>query len=229
FTQRGQHFGSRIAIAPDGNLFVTLGERGEMDRAQDINDLAGGVVRIRPDGSIPSDNPFVGRDGADEFWSVGHRNPQGAAIRPSDGSLWTVEHAAMGGDEVNRPLKGLNYGWPVITYGRNYGGEKIGVGTEAPGYEQPVHYWDPSIAPSGMAFYDGDLFPEWQGDLLVGALKFELLVRLELDGDKVVAEERLVAGAFGRIRDVRAGPDGAIYLVTDEDPGVVVRIAPSGQ
>lgn len=227
FTGTRHHFGSRIAIARDGNLFVTLGERGEADRAQDADDLAGGVVRIGPDGSIPSDNPFVNHTGADAFWSIGHRNPQGATIRPSDGSLWTVEHGAMGGDEINKPLAGRNYGWPVIAYGQHYGGGRIGVGTEAPGYQQPVYYWDPSIAPSGLDFYEGEMFPQWRGDLLVGALKFQLLVRLEMDGDRVVGEERLFAGAFGRIRDVRVGPDGAIWLVTDENPGSVIRITPA--
>ncbi len=219
-------FGSRIAIARDGNLFVTLGDRGDADRAQDADDLAGGVVRIGPDGSIPADNPFVGRAGADALWSIGHRNPQGATIRASDGSLWTVEHGAMGGDEINKEERGRNYGWPVISYGQHYGGGQIGIGTAAPGMEQPVYYWDPSIAPSGLSFYEGEMFPQWRGDLLVGALKFELVARLEMDGDRVVGEERLFKGAFGRIRDVRVGPDGAIWLVTDEDPGAIIRITP---
>lgn len=227
FTPSRIQFGSRIAVAGDGALFVTLGDRGEADRAQDADDLAGGVVRIAPDGTVPADNPFVGRPGADELWTIGHRNPQGAAIRPSDGSLWTVEHGAMGGDEINKERKGRNHGWPVISYGQHYGGGRIGVGTAAPGMEQPVYYWDPSIAPSGLVFYDGEMFPEWRGDLLVGALKFELLARLEMEGDRVVGEERLFAGAFGRIRDVRVGPDGAIWLVTDEDPGAIVRITPA--
>lgn len=229
FTGVNRHFGSRIVVARDGTLFVTLGERGQAERAQDTEDLAGGVVRIGPDGAIPPDNPFVGQKGADAFWSVGHRNPQGAALRPSDGSLWTVEHGAMGGDEINKPQPGLNYGWPVIAYGQHYGGGRIGMGTEGEGFEQPVYYWDPSIAPSGLAFYDGDLFPEWRGDLLVGALKFQLLVRLEMDGDRVVSEERMLEGAFGRIRDVRVGPDGAVWLVTDENPGAVIRLAPVGR
>jgi len=226
FTGRGQHFGSRIVIAPDGNLFVTLGERGEMDRAQDPADLAGAVVRIGPDGSIPADNPFAdGGAGNAALWSLGHRNPQGATLGP-DGALWTVEHGAKGGDEINKPLAGLNYGWPVITYGEDYNGSKIGTGTEKPGYEQPVYYWDPSIAPSGMDFYDGALFPAWQGDLLVGSLKFQLLSHLKMEGEQVVDEERLFEGAFGRIRDVRTGPDGAIYLATDESAGRIIRIVP---
>lgn len=227
FTDSGVHYGSRIVIADDGNLWVTLGERGEMDRAQDPFDLAGGVVRIRPDGSIPEDNPFAdGAEGDPAFWSIGHRNPQGATLG-ADGSLWTVEHGAMGGDEINKPQAGRNYGWPVITYGINYNGQKIGIGTAAAGYEQPVYYWDPSIAPSGLDFYDGDLFPAWKGDLLVGSLKFKLLVRLEMDGDTVVGEERLFEGAFGRIRDVRVGPDGAIYLATDEPDGQIIIVEPA--
>jgi aldose sugar dehydrogenase len=228
FTRSGLQFGSRIVVGGDGNLFVTLGDRGEAARAQDFSDLAGGLIRIGPDGSIPADNPLVGRAGvAPEFWSVGHRNAQGAALRPSDGSLWTVEHGARGGDEINKVLAGRNYGWPVIAYGRNYNGTKIGVGTEAAGLEQPVYYWDPSIAPSGLAFYEGELFADWRGDLLVGALKFQMLVRLELNGDEVVAEERLFDGQFGRIRDVRVGPEGAIYLLTDAAPGQLLRVVPA--
>ncbi len=227
FTGRGQHFGSRIVVAGDGNLWVTLGERGQGDRAQDPFDLAGGVVRIAPDGSIPADNPFAsGEQGDPAFWSIGHRNPQGATLS-SDGELWTVEHGAQGGDEINKPQAGLNYGWPVISYGEHYGGGEIGEGTSAPGYEQPVHYWDPSIAPSGLDFYDGELFPEWQGDLLVGALKFQLVARLDMEGDEVVNEERLFEGAFGRIRDVRTGPGGGIYLATDQADGEIIRIVPA--
>lgn len=227
FTGRGQHFGSRIVVAPDGNLWVTLGERGERDRAQDPFDLAGAVVRIAPDGSIPADNPFAdGGSGNAAIWSLGHRNPQGAALGP-DGALWTVEHGAAGGDEINRPEAGLNYGWPVITYGRDYNGQPIGEGTEKAGYQQPVHYWDPSIAPSGLDFYAGELFPDWQGDLLVGSLKFGLLVRLDMADGRVVDEERLLDGAFGRIRDVRTGPDGAIYLATDERDGRIIRLTPA--
>jgi glucose/arabinose dehydrogenase len=226
FTGTGHHFGSRIVIGNDGNLWVTLGDRGEMDRAQDAFDLAGGVIRITPEGGIPVDNPFAdGKAGDPAFWSIGHRNPQGATLAP-DGSLWTVEHGAQGGDEINKPAAGLNYGWPVITYGVNYNGRSIGIGQAAEGYEQPVYYWDPSIAPSGLDFYEGALFPEWQGDLLVGALKFQLLVRLDMEDGQIVGEERLFEGEFGRIRDVRVGPDGAIYLATDENDGKVMRIAP---
>lgn len=227
FTGTNRHYGSRIVIAPDGNLWVTLGERGDGERAQDPFDLAGAVVRIKPNGSIPADNPFAnGKDGHPAIWSIGHRNPQGATLGP-DGKLWTLEHGAQGGDEINKPEPGKNYGWPVITYGKNYNGAKIGVGTHADGYEQPIYYWDPSIAPSGLDFYDGDLFPTWQGSLLAGALKFQLLSRLEMDGDKVVGEEQLFKGAFGRIRDVRTGPDGAIYLATDDRNGKIVRITPA--
>lgn len=226
YTQGNLQYGSRIAIADDGNLFVTMGDRGVADRAQDVDDLAGKVLRIAPDGSAPPGNPFIGRGGADEVWSVGHRNGQGLAIRPTDGSLWVADHGAQGGDEVNRVEPGKNYGWPVISYGVNYSGAPIGIGTSAPGMEQPIHYWDPSIAPSGMAWVEGDLFPDWRGDLLVGALKFELLVHLTMDGDRVIGEERLFQGRFGRIRDVRIGPDGAIYLLTDERRGALIRITP---
>jgi aldose sugar dehydrogenase len=224
----GLHFGSRIVPARDGSLFVTLGERGQRDRAQELGVHLGKVVRIRPDGSAPPDNPFVGRAGAlPEIWSYGHRNVQGAALHPGDGSLWTVEHGAMGGDEVNRPQAGRNHGWPVITYGRDYSGLSIGEGTARAGMEQPLFYWDPSIAPSGMAFYNAGVFPEWKGSLLVGSLKFGLLSRLELDGNKVRREERLLQGLNERIRDVRVGPDGLIYLLTDSGDGRILRVEPA--
>ena len=226
FTTTNRHFGSRVVIGQDGNLFVTLGERGEQDRAQDMADLAGAIVRIAPDGSVPEDNPKP-EGWAPELWSKGHRNPQGATLR-EDGVLFTVEHGARGGDEVNMPRPGANYGWPVITYGVDYSGVPIGEGTEKEGLEQPLHYWDPSISPSGLDFYDGDLLPEWQGDLLAGGLSGQLLVRLDMEGDAVVGEERLFAGQLGRIRDVRVGPDGAIYLLTDEDNGRLIRVAPEG-
>ena len=225
----GQHFGSRLVFTRDGNLFVTLGERGRRDDAQDLGRHMGKVVRIRPDGSVPPDNPFVSRsDARKEIWSYGHRNPQSAALHPRTGALWIVEHGAMGGDEVNIPRPGRNYGWPVITYGRDYSGARIGEGTAKAGMEQPVHYWDPSIAPSGMTFYTGDRFPAWKGNLFVGSLKFAQLARLELDGDKVIGEERLLQGLGGRVRDVRQGPDGLIYLLTDESDGRVLRIEPAG-
>jgi glucose/arabinose dehydrogenase len=226
FTTTNRHFGSRVVIGADGNLFVTLGERGEQDRAQDVTDLAGAIVRIAPDGSVPADNPKP-EGWAPELWSKGHRNPQGATLR-DDGVLFTVEHGARGGDEVNMPQAGANYGWPVISYGIDYSGVTIGEGTERAGLEQPLHYWDPSISPSGLDFYDGELLPAWQGDLLAGGLSGQLLVRLDMEGDAVVAEERLFEGQLGRIRDVRVGPDGAIYLLTDADNGQLIRVAPEG-
>jgi glucose/arabinose dehydrogenase len=226
FTTTNRHFGSRVVIGADGNLFVTLGERGEQDRAQDVADLAGAIVRIAPDGSVPSDNPRP-EGWAPELWSKGHRNPQGATLR-DDGVLFTVEHGARGGDEVNMPQAGANYGWPVISYGVDYSGVTIGEGTEKAGLEQPLYYWDPSISPSGLDFYDGELLPAWRGDLLAGGLSGQVLVRLDMEGDAVVGEERLFAGQLGRIRDVRMGPDGAIYLLTDADNGRLIRIAPEG-
>lgn len=227
FTGSSVHFGSRLAFAPDGNLFLTVGERGDAERAQDPGDHAGSVIRITPDGAVPPDNPFVQGGGAPEVWSFGHRNPQGAAIRPADGSLWIHEHGARGGDELNKPQPGRNYGWPETGFGRHYSGGRIGRGAEASGFEPPLYYWDPSIAPSGLAFYDADLIPQWKGNALVGALAFELLARLELDGDRVVHEERLLEGRFGRIRDVAVGPDGAVYLLTDEADGRLLRLAPA--
>ncbi len=226
-TISGHHFGSRLVFHPDGTLFVTTGDRGDRDRAQDFSDHAGAVIRINPDGSVPTDNPFIGKtDTLPELWSKGHRNPQGAIFDPVTKSVWTVEHGARGGDELNRPEAGKNYGWPVISYGKHYSGFKIGVGTEAPGYEQPVWYWDPSIAPSGLAVYDGDMFSEWQGDFLVGALKFRLLARLSRDsGNKVTGEERMFKKHFGRIRDVNVAPDGSIWLLSDEDEGAIIRLS----
>lgn len=226
-TGAGQHFGSRIVFAPDGTLFFTIGERGEPDRAQDPGDHAGSVLRILPDGGVPEDNPFADQEGAaPEIWSVGHRNPQGAVWDPVTDALWIVEHGARGGDEVNRSEAGRNYGWPVISYGRHYSGMKIGRGTQAPGYEQPEYYWDPSIAPSGMAVYTGSMFPEWQGDFLVGALRSQLVARLDRDGEgNIAGEERLFEGAFGRIRDVDVAPDGSVWLLTDEDNGQIIRIS----
>ena len=221
------HFGSRLVFTRDSELFVTLGERGEAERAQDLTVHRGQVIRILPDGSIPRDNPFVKlSDYRPEIWSHGHRNPQGAALHPETGRLWTVEHGARGGDEINIPMKGRNYGWPVISYGRHYSGLKIGEGTQKAGMEQPVYYWDPSIAPSGLTFYTGDRFPAWKGDLLVGALKGQMLVRLELGGEKIVNEERMLKDLKERIRDVRQGPDGFIYLLTDSSNGSILRLEP---
>ena len=221
----GLHFGSRIVQARDGHLWVALGERGQRDRAQDLGGHLGKVVRIRADGGVPADNPFVGRPGAlAEIWSYGHRNIQGAILHPLTGALWTVEHGARGGDEINQPESGRNYGWPVITHGRDYSGLPIGEGAAKAGMEQPVHYWDPSIAPSGMAYYDASAIPGWKGSLLVGSLKFGLLARLQLEGARVVREERLLQGLGDRVRDVRVGPDGLVYLLTDSADGRVLRV-----
>jgi glucose/arabinose dehydrogenase len=225
----GFHFGSRLAFAPDGNLFVTLGERNAMQPAQDLTGHLGKVVRIAPDGTVPKDNPFVKREDArPEIWSYGHRNPQGAAINPASGKLWINEHGARGGDEINIPQAGKNYGWPVISYGRHYSGAKIGEGTQKEGMEQPIHYWDPSIGPSGMAFYTGDAIPAWKGNLFIGAMPLRHLQRLELDGEKVVHEERLLIGLGERIRDVRQAPDGTIWVLTDGRSGRALRLSPAG-
>jgi glucose/arabinose dehydrogenase len=224
----GNHFGGRIVFDRAGYVYLTLGDRGEMPRAQRPDDHAGSVIRLHDDGRVPDDNPFVGRPGwKPEKFDLGHRNQQGAALHPQTGVLWTHEHGPQGGDEVNIIRPGANYGWPVITYGVNYGiGTKIGEGTAKPGMEQPIHYWVPSIAPSGMAFYTGDRFPRWKGNLFVGALRDQMLVRLQLDGEKVVKEERLLKNVLGRIRDVRMGPDGLIHLLTDEANGVLARLEP---
>jgi glucose/arabinose dehydrogenase len=222
------HFGARLVFAPDGKLFIGLGERQQRDRAQDLSTTLGKVVRIEADGTAPPDNPFVGRDGAlPEIWSYGHRNIQAAALDPATGDLVTVEHGARGGDEVNRPEAGKNYGWPVITHGVDYSGEPIGIGRRAPGMEQPVYQWTPSIAPSGMAFYTGAAFPEWNGDLFVGALRGELLVRLDVEDGRIVGEERMLEGALGRIRDVRQAPDGSLLLLTDAGDGALWRLSPA--
>ena len=225
----GVHFGGRIVFDRAGYLYLTLGERGEMERAQRPGDHAGSVIRLHDDGRVPADNPFVGRAGwKPEKYDLGHRNMQGAALHPQTGALWTHEHGPQGGDEVNVIRPGANYGWPVITYGVNYvTGTKIGEGTQKAGMAQPLYYWVPSIAPSGMAFYTGDKFLRWKGDLFVGALRDQMLVRLKLDGEKVLKEERLLKGVLGRIRDVRIGPDGLIYLLTDESSGLLARLEPT--
>jgi glucose/arabinose dehydrogenase len=225
----GRHFGSRLVFDRAGFLLITLGDRGEQDRAQKPDDHAGSVIRLHDDGRVPKDNPFVGRPGwRPEKYTLGNRNIQGAALHPQTGLLWTHEHGPQGGDEVNVIRAGANYGWPIITYGVNYGfGTRIGEGTHKAGMVQPLHYWVPSIAPSGMAFYTGDRFPRWRGDLFVGALRDQMLVRLRLDGEKVVGEERLLKDAIGRIRDVRSGPDGLLYLLTDEARGMLVRLEPA--
>jgi glucose/arabinose dehydrogenase len=223
-----RHFGSRLVFDEQGLLYVSLGDRGEMARAQDLGDLVGKIVRITGDGQIPPDNPFVARSGArPEIYAFGVRNPQGLARNPWTGVIWEQEHGPRGGDEVNILRAGANYGWPVVTHGVDYSLLPIGEGKEKPGIASPGHVWVPSIAPSGMAFYDADLFPDWRGSLFVGALKDELLVRLELDGDRVVREERLLEGEIGRIRDVRVGPDGYIYLLNDAAEGGVWRLEPT--
>jgi glucose/arabinose dehydrogenase len=226
---RGNHWGCRIVQTADDNLFLTTGDHfTQRDQAQNLGNHIGKVIRIRPDGSAPPDNPFVARqDAKPEIWSYGHRNMQGADLHPQTGRYWIVDHGARGGDEINAPEAGKNYGWPVITYGVDYSGAKIGVGTHRDGMQQPLHYWDPSIAPSGLAFYAGDLFPAWKGNLFVGALKSEMLVRLELNGQKVTKEERLLRQLGERIRDVRAGPDGALWLLTDSSSGRILRVAPT--
>jgi glucose/arabinose dehydrogenase len=227
-TRSSQHFGGRIVFDKAGMLYLTLGDRGDKERAQKLDDHAGSVIRLHDDGRVPVDNPFTKRvEALPEKWTLGNRNMQGASLHPKTGELWTHEHGPQGGDEVNVMRAGLNYGWPVITYGVNYGfGTRIGEGQTKPGMVQPLHLWVPSIAPSGMAFVSGSKFPQWTGDLLVGALRDQMLVRLELDGEKVVREERLLRGIVGRIRDVRMGPDGLVYLLTDDSEGALLRLEP---
>lgn len=224
------HFGCRIVEARDGNLFLTLGDRfSRKEDAQTLDNHHGKVVRIAKDGSVPKDNPFVGKPGAlPEIWSYGHRNSQGATLAP-DGRFWMTEHGPQGGDEINIPRAGVNHGWPVITYGENYGGGKIGEGiTRKDGMEQPLHYWVPSIAPSGMAFLTSDRYGAgWKGNLFVGSLKFGYLDRIELKDDKVVAEHKLLADGRARIRDVKQGPDGLLYVLTDESDGKLLRLRPN--
>lgn len=230
------HYGSRLAFDADGHLFVTVGDRQADPRenqathpAQDRSNHHGTVNRLHDDGSIPGDNPFVGQDGIEpSIWSFGHRNPQGMAFDPATGHLWINEHGPQGGDELNLVQPGLNYGWPVIGYGVNYGGDVLHEGTHQDGMEQPVHYWVPSIATSGLLVYSGSAFPAWQGNILVGGLNGEQVARLTLDGTEVVAEETLYRG-HGRIRDIRQGPDGAIYLGMDTDAGKasIVRLTPA--
>jgi glucose/arabinose dehydrogenase len=226
---RGLHFGCRIVQASDGNLFLTTGDHfGPRDLAQTLDNHLGKVIRIAPDGSAPKDNPFVGRAGAKpEIWSYGHRNSQGATLHPVTGKLWMHEHGPQGGDEINIPQAGKNYGWPVIGYGVNYGGAKIHEGTHKPGMEQPIRQWTPVIAPSGFTIYTGDVFPQWKGNAFIGGLRTAMLVRLELDGEKVTREERMLRQFGERIRDVRTGPDGALWLVTDNAAGRILRLTPA--
>ncbi|MFT7459954.1 MAG: glucose/arabinose dehydrogenase [Planctomycetota bacterium] len=224
----GRHFGSRLVFAADGSLFVSLGERGKEKFAQDLHDHRGSLIRINDDGSVPADNPFTRRKNArPEIYSYGHRNIQGMVMHRGTGEIWTHEHGPQGGDEINRIKAGVNYGWPVITYGVNYGiGTKIGEGTHKAGMQQPIHFWVPSIAPSGMTFYTGDKFPQWRDDVFVGSLKFGLLVRLEIKDDKVINEERLLNNKYGRIREVVEGPDGYLYLLTDDTKGKILKLSP---
>ncbi|HVG23428.1 MAG TPA: PQQ-dependent sugar dehydrogenase, partial [Thermoanaerobaculia bacterium] len=220
------HFGSRIVFRRDGTMFITQGERMRYrEQAQDLQSLLGKVVRINKDGTIPRDNPFVSRtDARPEIWSYGHRNVQAAALHPDTGDLWTIEHGARGGDEINRPQPGKNYGWPIITYGVDYSGAKIGTGTAKAGMEQPLFYWDPVIAPSGAMFYTGNAFPSWKGSLFIGSLSPGALVRVTIRDNRITGEERFLGDLNERIRDVAQGPDGAIYMVTDSPKGRVLRL-----
>jgi aldose sugar dehydrogenase len=227
----GNHYGCRIAQADDGNLFVALGDHFTYrDQAQNLGNHLGKIVRITPDGSVPPGNPFMGRaDAKPEIWSYGHRNVQALAINPASGDPWEIEHGPRGGDELNLIGKGKNYGWPVIGYGIDYSGAKIHDAAARDGMEQPLKYWVPSIAPSGMAFYTGKLFPKWNGSLFTGALRGAMLVRLTVNGNAVTAEERLLENLHERIRDVRQGPDGALWLLTDSSNGRVLRVAPAAK
>jgi aldose sugar dehydrogenase len=219
----GNHFGSRLAFAPDGKLFVTLGERFTFTPAQDLTNDLGKIVRLNPDGSVPKDNPFVGRtDVRPEIWSYGHRNPQGAAIHPETGKLWETEFGPMGGDELNIPQAGQNYGWPVVSWGSHYDGRAIPKPPSHPEFADAIYHWNPVISPSGITFYTADAIPAWKGNLLIAALSGQAIVRLTLDGEKVVDEERIPMGA--RIRDVVQGPDGAVYALTDEGNGEILRL-----
>ena len=222
-----RHFGGRLLFDDDGFLYVSLGDRGQRDDAQDLNLHSGSLIRLLKDGSTPEDNPFADSDHAHGIFTAGNRNMQGMCLHPQTREVWTHEHGPQGGDEVNIMRAGVNYGWPVITYGRNYGfGTKIGEGTHKTGMEQPVHKWVPSIAPSGMTFYNGTKYPQWRGDLFVGSLKFGLLVRLEIDGNRILSEQRFLNGKYGRIRDVAEGPDGLLYVLIDERRGALLRLLP---
>lgn len=227
-TSGGLHFGSRIAFDRDGLMYVTTGERYQMRRAQDLGDLGGKVIRLRDDGSVPADNPFVGRAGArPEIFSYGHRNPQGLAMNPDTGRMWLVEHGPRGGDELNLLVAGANYGWPIVTHGIDYSGAKISDHKSLPGLQDPVRVWVPSISPSGLCFYTGQRFPGWRGSVFTGALSNEALFRIELDGERYRGEERLIVGRLPYIRDVRQGPDGLLYLVTHANDGGLFRIEPA--
>jgi len=224
----GRHFGSRLVFDRDGRLWVTVGERGDPDTAQDPGNHMGTTLRLNDDGSPSEDNPFIGREGyRPEIWSYGHRNAQGMTLHPETGVVWLHEHGPRGGDEINIPQAGLNYGWPVTTHGTAYSGLPMGVGPQAPGMEPPLLHWTPSIAPSGMAFYSGEEFPAWQGDLFAGALALPQLRRVMLEGREVVGEEALLEDLGERIRDVRMGPEGRLYLLTDSSDGRLLRLEPA--
>ncbi len=226
-TSGGAHFGSRIVFAPDGTIYMSIGDRGSRNRAQDLSDAAGSTIRLNHDGTIPEDNPFAGRsDVLQEIFSYGHRNAQGMAVHPQTGRIWQHEHGPRGGDELNILISGANYGWPEVSYGEEYSGGEIGSGTSAPGMEDPIIHWTPSIAPSGMTFYTGTLFPQWKGSIFAGALAGRHLRRIDLEGDKVIGQEVLLQGEVGRIRDVREGPDGAVWFITDERNGKIYRLVP---
>ena len=224
-TEGGNHFGSRLVFAPDGNLFVTLGDRFKyMDEAQELNNHLGKLVRIRRDGLVPADNPFVqDRKAKPEIWSYGHRHIQGAAIHPQTGQLWTHEHGPRGGDEINIPKAGKNYGWPKASYGIHYWMTPIKDEHAEQGFEEPVYHWTPAVAPSGMMFYQGDMYPEWKGNLFVGSLVGKRLIKLAVEGTKIISEEKLLKDS-ARIRDVAEGPDGAIYLLTDDENGKLLKL-----
>ncbi|MFW5976161.1 MAG: PQQ-dependent sugar dehydrogenase [Alkalispirochaetaceae bacterium] len=224
----GHHFGSRVVVGPDGALYMSIGDRGDRLRAQDPEDHAGKVLRIGPDGDVPRDNPFLHRrDARPELFTLGNRNIQGMTVHPESGEIWSHEHGPRGGDEVNILRPGVNYGWPEVTYGREYSGGEIGQGARASGFREPLLHWTPSIAPSGMVFYRGEAFADWEGDLFVGALAGRHLRRVELRSDRPVSQEELLSGTLGRIRDVRVGPDGLLYLLTDADNGGLFRLEPS--
>lgn len=224
----GRHFGGRVLFDRAGYVYLALGDRGERELAQQTGNHAGALIRLHDDGRVPQDNPFVNKAGVmPEIYSYGHRNIQGLALNPFNGYLWSHEHGPKGGDEVNLHKKGANYGWPVISYGEEYSGGVIGEGlSQQAGMEQPLHYWVPSIAPSGMTFYTGERYRGWKGSLFVGSLKFDSLVRLNLKGNEVVSEERLLEGEIGRIRDVQQAPNGYLYVLTDESDGGLYRLKP---
>jgi len=224
----GKHFGSRLAFSPDGRLFVTMGERFQFQPAQDLSNHLGTIARIEADGRVPADNPFVGRQGArPEIWSYGHRNVEAAAIQPDTGALWIAEMGPRGGDELTVPEAGRNYGWPLVSWGRHYSGEPIPDPPTRPDLAGSVHQWTPVISPSGMIFYTGDAFPDWRGNILIGGLSARAIIRVELDGRQMVGEHRIALDQ--RIRDVEQGPDGAIYALTDEARGEILRLTPAGR